>query len=210
MYRATRLREGMVHVARRGPCRPPLLRAPSSDITHEAVLDIGEARSTRGVQTGRLGNSGAMIALSYDFQFDRRFVLVDRLIGVTAHSAVVELDDHMFIAKFGRWTVATPIANLASAVVTGPYAVAKVFGPPHLSLADGGLTFATNAVEGVCISFRVPVSGLLPLGLMTHRSLTVTVRQAGALAEAINAVASAQPNCQAGGSSASAASGGAP
>jgi len=130
-----------------------------------------------------------MTALSYDFHFDRRFIPVDRMIGVTAHSAVVELDDRMFTARFGRWTVATPIANLASAVVTGPYSLAKVLGPPRLSLADGGLTFATNAASGVCVSFRVPVSGLLPLGLMTHKSLTVTVREAGALAETINALA---------------------
>ena len=136
----------------------------------------------------RLWGVQAMTKIAYDFRFDHRFVLVDRLLGITPNTAIVEFDDVSFTAQFGRWTVATPIANLASASVTGPYALAKVFGPPHISFADGGLTFATNTEHGVCIKFREPVTGLLPLGLVTHMSLTVTVRQAGALAEMINAL----------------------
>jgi hypothetical protein len=137
--------------------------------------------------------SPSEITVHHDFAFDRRFALVDRLIGVTEGTTGVDIDAVEFRARFGPWCVATPTTNLHSAVVTGPYNLLRVIGLPHVSLADGGLTFATNAKAGVCIRFRQPVTGLLPFGLATHHALTVTVSEPGALAEFICVLARSEP-----------------
>ena len=52
-----------------------------------------------------------------------------------------------------------------------------MIGPPHLSMADRGLTFATNADEGICIRFRQSVPGSTPVPWIRHPSLTLTVAQ---------------------------------
>ncbi|MBA2438430.1 MAG: hypothetical protein H0V52_08805, partial [Acidimicrobiia bacterium] len=48
----------------------------------------------------------------------------------------------------------TPLDNVKGSQVTGPYATLLVIGPARLSIADRGLTFATNARRGLCIRFR--------------------------------------------------------
>jgi hypothetical protein len=87
---------------------------------------------------------------------------------------------------FGPWSVATDLDNVTAATVTGPYALVKTIGPPHLSLVDGGLTFATNHDRGVCIKFRHAVAGLEPLHLVHHSGVTVTVDDPDELAEALS------------------------
>jgi hypothetical protein len=67
-------------------------------------------------------------------------------------------------------------------VVTGPYAIPKVIGPPHLSFGDRGLTFASNPDAGTCVRFHQPVAGIDPFGLLRHPGLTVTVEDPEALA----------------------------
>jgi hypothetical protein len=59
--------------------------------------------------------------------------------------------------------------------ITGPYSAVMTIGAPHLSLADRGLTFASNADRGVCIRFAEPVRGIEALGIIRHPALTVTV-----------------------------------
>jgi hypothetical protein len=54
-----------------------------------------------------------------------------------------------------------------------------------LSLADKGLTFASNGQRGVCMSFRRPVKGIDPAGVLRHPNLTVTVRDCEGLIEAL-------------------------
>ena len=66
--------------------------------------------------------------------------------------------------------------------VTGPYAFLKTAGPARLAITDRGLTFATNGDRGVLVSFRTPVRGLDPLGLLRHPELTLTVRDVDGLA----------------------------
>ena len=68
----------------------------------------------------------------------------------------------------------TPRANIASCSISGPFGFLKTAGPAPLSLADRGLTFATNSRQGVCLEFRTPVRGIGPLGLSRHHQLTVT------------------------------------
>ncbi len=132
--------------------------------------------------------SPPMSAVTFPFRFEPSFRLLGRFFGVSPQRCAVTIDDGQLTARFGFWTVVTETSNIADASVTGPYRTVKVIGPPHLSMVDGGLTFATNAEQGVCISFRQPVHGSDPLGLLSHRSLTVTVDEPARLAELLRTI----------------------
>ena len=114
-------------------------------------------------------------ALQFDFAFERRLRPVAALFGVTPRTARVELDDLHLRVRFGLWRLLTPVANIAAARRTGPYAWWKVAGPPHLSFADRGVTFATTTRGGVCLELHQPVPALLPVGWVRHPGVTLTV-----------------------------------
>jgi hypothetical protein len=95
--------------------------------------------------------------------------------------------DRTLAARFGPWRVSTPLANISNVAVTGPYAFWKTAGPARLAITDRGLTFATNGDRGVLISFRTPVRGLDPLGVLHHPELTLTVADVDELAELLDA-----------------------
>lgn len=120
------------------------------------------------------------------FAVDPLFAVASRPFGVTADNAAVEVHHDRFVARFGPWRVDTPLSNVASAEVTGPFAWFKVIGPAHLSFRDRGLTFATTARRGVCVQFHEPVRGIDPLGLLRHPGLTVTVAEPHVLAELLD------------------------
>ena len=124
--------------------------------------------------------------LTMAFARDRAFALASLPFGVTAGNARVEIHHDRFVAHFGRWTVDTPLENIASAEVSGPYDWYKVIGPAHLSASDRGLTFATTNRKGVCLTFRQPVRGIDPLGVIRHPGLTVTVAEPHVLAELLD------------------------
>ncbi len=109
--------------------------------------------------------------------------------GIRADNAYVEIDPTIepaqLAVRFGPWCIVTTLANVAAATTTGPYALLKTIGPARLSLADTGVTFATNRERGVCISFRHAVVGLDPLHLVHHQGVTVTVEDPDALVEAL-------------------------
>lgn len=113
----------------------------------------------------------------HHLRFGSAYVLPARLVGVRPRNAWLEVTDEVLTARFGRWAISTPIANVAGAGVSGPYSTIKTIGPPRLSLADRGLTFATNADLGVCLTFDEPVKGIDPLGIVRHPALTVTVAE---------------------------------
>ena len=123
------------------------------------------------------------MSTQYRFEFEDRYRLPARLFGVTESSASVTVTATEVDATFGPWAVRTPLANVASVSVTGPYAFLKTAGPAHLSLSDRGITFATNSRRGVCLEFRRPVPGIEPSGVLKHPNLTVTVQDCDALAE---------------------------
>ncbi|MGB3412099.1 MAG: Rho termination factor N-terminal domain-containing protein [Microthrixaceae bacterium] len=127
-----------------------------------------------------------MTDIDFSFRFHPLFRLPALMFNVHPGSAGVEIDDNQLHARFGLWSVRTPLSNVESAEVTTHYSWPKVIGPAHLSLSDHGLTFATNPDKGVCIKFANPVTGLEPLGLVRHPSLTVTVDDAPALAELLD------------------------
>jgi hypothetical protein len=111
----------------------------------------------------------------FDFAFARGYRPLARTFGIRPTTAWVEVSGDALEARFGPWRVSTPLANVADAAVTGPYAFWKTAGPARLAITDRGLTFATNGDRGVLISFHKPVRGLDPLGVLQHPELTVTV-----------------------------------
>jgi hypothetical protein len=113
----------------------------------------------------------------FPFAVSLPFAHASRLFGVDPAHARLELSGLRVRAIFGPWSVDTTIDNVESVDVTGPYSPIKVIGPPHLSLSDRGLTFATNADEGICIRFRRAVPGLVPISWLRHPSLTLTVAE---------------------------------
>jgi hypothetical protein len=121
----------------------------------------------------------------FDFSFEPKVAVASAVFGVTRRTARVELDDLHLTVRFGPWRLLTAVTNIESAELTGPYDWLKVAGPPHLSLADRGVTFATTTRQGLCLKFRRPVAGLLPFGLLRHPGATVTVADPAALLAAL-------------------------
>jgi hypothetical protein len=119
----------------------------------------------------------------FEFEFEPAFRAAALPFGIRPGTAVVEVDGHEVRIRFGPWRVRFDRDDVVGAEVSGPYQLAKVIGPARLSLADRGLTFATNQRRGVCIRLRRPVRGIDPLGLLRHPAVTVTVADPDALAE---------------------------
>lgn len=122
----------------------------------------------------------------FDFSFDPTYRSAARIFGVTPSTAWVEVSAKRLEARFGPWRVSTTRSNVVDAAITGPYALWKTAGPARLAITDRGLTFATNGIQGVLITFARPVRGLDPFGLLRHPELTVTVRQTSRLVALLN------------------------
>ena len=118
----------------------------------------------------------------FGFAFAPAYRLSARAFGISPATAWVDVGGGALAARFGLWRVSTPLSNITDVAVTGPYAFWKTAGPARLAITDRGLTFATNADRGVLISFRTPVTGLDPLGVLHHPELTVTVADVDGLA----------------------------
>lgn len=155
------------------PTGPP--PEPTTGATGE---DRPEADSEAPARTGRR---------RFGFAFDIRLVPASAAFGVTPATAHVDVDDREFHVRFGPWSLRTPLDNVESAELTGPYSWWKVAGPAHISLADRGVTFATSTERGVCVRFRQPVPAALPRGLVRHPAATVTVADAEGLVAALAA-----------------------
>jgi hypothetical protein len=111
------------------------------------------------------------------------------LFGVVPATAYVSVDDTTLVARFGPWLVRTPRSNVRDTQLVEGFGLAKTLGPAHLSLADRGLTMATNRERGVCVRFITPVPGLEPTGRLQHPGLTVTVEDCPGLIAALEASA---------------------
>lgn len=121
---------------------------------------------------------------TFAFAFDPRFRAQLRLLGIRPQNSCVTLDDDHFDARFGPWHLRTPTANLKDVQVTRDYRWFRAIGPRG-SRTDGGCTFGTNTDAGVCVCFHEPVGALLPLDVLRHPGLTVTVADVEGLAQAV-------------------------
>lgn len=117
---------------------------------------------------------------SFPFDFDRPARIVLAPAGIRPSTTFVRTCENRLTVRFGPWHLAAELSNIVGAEVTGPYSWIRAVGP-RLSLVDGGLTFGTNARAGVCVRFRSPVPGLLPVDWLRHPGLTVTVAEPQAL-----------------------------
>lgn len=119
----------------------------------------------------------------FRFRFDPTYRRLAAPFGVRPSNALVVVEADELDVRFGPWRVGTDVANVAGTTRSGPYQRLKTAGPPHLSVADRGLTFATNPDAGLCLRFRSPVPGIDPLGAIRHPGLTVTVEDLDGLEE---------------------------
>ncbi len=115
----------------------------------------------------------------FDFEFAPSYRPPALVLGITPRTAWVEVDDAELRVRFGPWRLRTPRGNVASAEpLPGPFRWYRTAGPPHLSLTDKGVSFATNGARGVCVTFHQPVRTLDPTGrLVRHPGATLTLAQ---------------------------------
>lgn len=122
---------------------------------------------------------------TFRFRFSFLYRILAAPFGVSPSTSVVQIRDGHFEIRFGPWWLSTPVSNLARWEHTGPFSVPKTAGPAHLSLADKGITFATNKERGICFEFFEPVPAIEPLGLLRHPNVTVTVEDPARLERAV-------------------------
>jgi hypothetical protein len=169
----------------------PADRAPYTRDDDERSPVAPEAPSARGVPPGpRPAEGRDHTRMRFGFRFDAPYRVAALAFGITPGSAEVSIvtagdGADLLRARFGPWVVETPLANVLATTATGPYHVLKTIGPPHVSLVDLGLTFATNGQRGLCIRFRTRVGGVEPTAHVLHPALTVTVDDVEGLAAAI-------------------------
>ena len=99
-------------------------------------------------------------------------------------------DTGEFVATFGLFKLATPVANVVDAHVTRHYRWWTSCGV-RMSRRDDGLTFGTNHDAGVCVHFAQKVPS--PLRRSGHSALTVTVADLEGLAQALGGGAPRTP-----------------
>ena len=120
----------------------------------------------------------------FEFRFEPIMQALALPFGVRPSNAWVEVGDEVHIA-FGPWQMRFPRTDVADVTETKDYWLPKVAGPPHLSLADRGVTFATTRERGLCIRLWRPHPGIGPFGLLRHPAATVTVDDVDGLAHAL-------------------------
>jgi len=108
----------------------------------------------------------------FDFRFDPKYRAAAAAFGITPANSRVEVSDDHLDARLGRWRVRTPLSNVVGVERSGPYSIPKTIGPARLSVADRGLTFATNPDAGLCIRFAEPVTGIAEMISVRNRTLT--------------------------------------
>lgn len=122
----------------------------------------------------------------FEFAFSRAYRLPALAVGVTPATAYVGVAGDRLTVRFGPWRLETALDNVAGHELTGGFAFVRTAGPPHLSLADRGVSFCTNADRALCLRFVEPVRVLDPTGRLRHPGATVTVADPARLAAALD------------------------
>jgi hypothetical protein len=129
---------------------------------------------------------GTIRSVSADFEFsaDPRYRRLLWLFGATGRTARIRVTDDTFSAWFGPCRVRTPLANIASVELTGPFQARRAIG---LRMGrDRGLTMGSTPERGLCIRFHQPVRALPLPGVVKHPALTVTPADPLGLGAALN------------------------
>lgn len=168
-----------------GPPPRPKARARPQAATKTAKPSVeGEAKATiTDLNEARRDK----VEAEFEFDFESRMAPFAYPLGITPWTTSLRIEGGRLHVRFGPWSLSTTLDNVEDTCVTGPYQMVKVAGPPHLSLADRGVTMATSTRRGVCIRFREPVPALVPKGMLRHPALTVTVKEPDRLMEVLNA-----------------------
>ena len=64
--------------------------------------------------------------------------------GILPGTSFVDVADGHLLARFGPWTLSTPLSNITSTQVSGPYRWYTAIGV-RMSISDRGITFGSNA-----------------------------------------------------------------
>ena len=123
--------------------------------------------------------------MRFDFDFAPAYRLAALPFGVTPGRSWVEVDGDELRIRFGPWRTRVPLADVEAVQRSGDYAFLKTAGPAHLSLADRGITFATNGARGLCLQLRQPARVELPVGHLSCPGITLTVADLDGLAAAV-------------------------
>jgi hypothetical protein len=126
----------------------------------------------------------------FAYAIDRRYLPVLVPFGFRSAKDGVTLADGSFLATFGFFRIATPLANITSAHITRDYRWWTAFGVRG-SRVDDGLSFGTNHDAGVCLHFAEKVPS--PLRRSGHSALTVTVADLEGLVSALGGDSAAPP-----------------
>jgi hypothetical protein len=105
-----------------------------------------------------------------------------RALGIKPSSSFVRLHEGHMDARFGRWRVRTPYTNVKDVRITLDYRFYTAIGP-RMSLSDGGVTFGSSTVGGVCVCFHEKVAALSSKKI--HPGLTITVEDIEGFSTAI-------------------------
>jgi hypothetical protein len=114
-------------------------------------------------------------AVRFRFAFSPAYRILGLPFAITPATAYADVSAEMLTVRFGFWGLRTPLTNISGVESSGGYSLVKTAGPAHLSLADRGVTFATNAAEGVCLRFIEPVRAIDPTGRILHPGATLTL-----------------------------------
>jgi hypothetical protein len=118
----------------------------------------------------------------FPYEFDRRWSVMFRVLGVDAEDGVRVGDDGSLVATYGRVRIDTTLDNVDHTEITGPHRWYTAVGL-RLSAADSGITFGTNHRSGLCIAFVEAVPKVL--GFKDHAALWVSVADPHGLAAAL-------------------------
>ncbi len=130
-------------------------------------------------------DAGAPTTARFDFAWESRYRLPGLLFSVTPQRAWVEVTPTELHVHYGWWTLRSALSNIAGVQRTGDFAFIKTAGPPHLSMVDRGISFATNSRAGLCVQFHEPVPGIDPTQRILHPGATLTVADIDGLAQAL-------------------------
>ena len=114
----------------------------------------------------------------YDYRLGSRSGPVLRLFGVRGpEDAFVDVSDSELIARFGRFEARTPITNISSWRIEGPWLWITAMGV-RMSVRHGDLTFGGSPHGGVRLDFHTPIT----VGRLRPRALYLTVDDLDGLA----------------------------